>query len=379
MVPVDLVNNPFRVVYLPFASEGLNQPVTRASSNLALFHGLCAVSAENMLNLKVGPPSVDKLLAARHNRLALVHLQDSIAVPVMNSRLAPTLSAILICIMRDTVTGEAQNWRGHVQGALSCLPEPQAITVEPGSSLHITLEQFLCLAVFGNIDTKYDLRTLISRLPETLSFMDAHHGINKFLLCTVLSINKYAAMERTQQMEGTPISPASVVGANATLCRKDMERLELQAYLHAPTQPSSKSYSHPEHAAVALHYAHVYYLTLLIHFQRSVHHAPPVRIEQMVTQALSHLELAEEVGRGSNGCIHLWPCLIIASECTTPCLKARALAWFGLKKRHGFGNMDMGPAILNGYWRYRKENAEKTLQMNWQEFVRDTQWDIVPI
>lgn len=73
MVPADLANNPYRVVYLPFAFEGVDAPVTQSSSNLALFHSLCAVSAENQLYLGIARGFVTKLLAARHNSLALHH------------------------------------------------------------------------------------------------------------------------------------------------------------------------------------------------------------------------------------------------------------------------------------------------------------------
>ena len=75
----------------------------------------------------------------------------------------------------------------------------------------------------------------------------------------------------------------------------------------------------------------------------------------------------------------LWPCLVITAECVSTCMKARALAWFGLKKRHGFKSVDMASGILADYWRWRDNNYEQALSTNWQGFVNNTYQDIVPI
>lgn len=223
--------------------------------------------------------------------------------------------------MRDTVTGEAHNWRGHIQGALSCLADPSGVEVRPGSSLHIVLEQFLCLAVFGNVTTSYNLDALIFRLLESVSYMCQYHSINKFILRAILRIDQYVGGSANRSPSTSHDAATDITGSSFL----DMERLELQAYLHAPTTAAAEEYQRQEDAAVAMHYSNVYYYALLIYLQRSVHRRPE-HLEEMVERALSHLESAEEIAGGSNGCIFLWPCLVIAAECNTSFMKARALA-----------------------------------------------------
>lgn len=374
MVPVDLVDNLFRVVYLPFAFKGIDSPVTQSSSNLAIFHGLCAVSAESQIYLNVAKPGVTKLLAARHNRLALQHLQKALKCPVPKDGIDSVLSAILICILRDTVTGESRNWRGHVQGALSCLPKPNEIEIQPGSNLHIALEQFLCLAVFGDIETKYDLDQLIAQLPDTTSYMTQFHNISKFTLRAVLAINAHAHRTRHGQSNAFESVESRNYG-NST----DLGLLELQIYLQAPTNKPLGTYARSADTAVSMHYSHVHYYALLIHFQRVVHNASGEAFDEMVEAALSHLEISEELGGGCNGCILLWPCLVIAAECKSPCIRARILAWFGLKRRHGFKSVDLGPDILASYWNFKDQDSEKSLYTSWQAFIKGTKHDIVPL
>ncbi|KID73924.1 Fungal Zn binuclear cluster domain containing protein, partial [Metarhizium brunneum ARSEF 3297] len=367
MVPVDLVDNPYRLVYLPFAFNGIHLPVTQSSSNLALFHGLCAASAENQLYLGVAKPGVTKLLAARHNRLALQHLQLAIDFqsPRDSDNVTAVLSAILFCILGDVVGGEGRNWRGHVQGALGCLADPSEIEVQAGSHMHLVLEQLLCLAVFGNVKTTYDIDALIAKLPGAISYMSQYHGVDKFILRSVFAINRYVAGSGSR--------------SDTASSKLDLQRLELQASLHAPATVSPGIYLRREDAQAAMHYAHVYYYALLIYFQRCIYQSSPESVSGMVDRALCHLETAEEIAGASNGCILLWPCLVIAAECGSAYMKARALEWFKRKRRHGFASVDTGADILANYWKWRDENPDEASRTTWQEFVRGTEDDVVPI
>lgn len=368
MVPVDLVDTPYRLVYLPFAFTGIHLPVTQSSSNLALFHGLCAASAENQLYLGVAKPGVTKLLAARHNRLALQHLQLAINFqsPRDSDNVTAVLSAILFCILGDVVGGEGRNWRGHVQGALGCLADPSEIEVRAGSHMHMVLEQLLCLAVFGNVKTTYDIGTLIAKLPGANSYMSQYHGVDKFILRSVFAINQYVAGSGSRS-------------DTASVSELELRRLELQASFYAPAPVSPGIYLRREDAQAAMHYAHVYYYALLIYFQRCLYQSYPESVSGIVDRALCHLEAAEEIAGASNGCILLWPCLVIAAECGPSCMKARALEWFKRKRRHGFASVDTGASILTNYWKWRDENPDEASRTTWQEFVRGTEDDVVPI
>lgn len=232
--------------------------------------------------------------------------------------------------------------------------------------MHMVLEQLLCLAVFGNVKTTYDIDTLISKLPGSISYMSQYHGVDKFILRSVFAINQYVA-------------GIGSTSDTASISKLELQRLELQARLHAPANVSPGIYLRREDAQAAMHYAHVYYYALLIYFQRCLHQPSPENISDMVDRALSHLERAEEIAGASNGCVLLWPCLVIAAECGSSCIKARALEWFKLKRRHGFASVDTGANILTNYWKWRDENPDKAAGTTWQEFVRGTEDDVVPI
>lgn len=359
MVPFDSVHNLYRTIYLPFALRGLNSASTESDSNVALFHGLCAVAAESLLYMRQAPSDITVLLAARHDRMALKHLQRSIR-HLRRDKLDSTLAAILICVMRDTVGGHARNWRGHVQGALRCLDDPAKIELRSGSNLHVVLEQFLGLATLGNVSTNYDIQALLSCLPEEKNYLTRQHGISKKFLESILMINKLSC-------DYYRLDPVLI------------DKLELQVYMSAPSTEPDNIYDDAVKASIAMHNAHVYYYAALIHFERMLRRTPSAKLYDLVSAGLTHLEAAEVISNQTNGSIWLWPCLVITTECSDTLQQTRALKWYRQKERHGFGNTDIGSKICVAYWAWRDENAQEALGVCWQSFVQGTGYDVVPL
>ncbi|KAI9040019.1 Fungal Zn binuclear cluster domain containing protein [Aspergillus affinis] len=251
------------------------------------------------------------------------------------------------------------HWRSHVHGALNYLSKAGDLDVEPGSDLHTVLLQFLCLAVFGNHTSGFDLESLIAQLPDSSDYLCRYHNISKFLLRTVLPIYRISS--------SLPDSDRLA------------QQLELQAYLSAPSSIPEQRSDATKKNSTNLHYSHVYDYSLLIFIQRKIHHRPPAEIQYMVKADLHHLEISEIKAQGSNGCILLWPCLVIAVECNDPVMRTRSLEWFQSKHRHGFKSLDNAKQICVDYWAWRDNNPLRARSVTWQDFVRGTNYDVVPL
>ncbi|TPX11721.1 uncharacterized protein E0L32_007458 [Thyridium curvatum] len=356
MVPVNTIDNPYRVLYLRLASEALT---SFSSSKLAVFHGLCAAAAESLNTLRDHKNDDSNLSLTKHANAALKSLQELIASPTPKDYTS-ILAAIIMCILRDSVMGQPGNWRLHTQAALKIVNEALASGVEAASSLHILAEQCVCIAAFGNLESEYDLGVLVAQLPDTEHYLYNQHSVTKSLLGFVTLIN---AISKTG-LEANPVT---------------LDGLELRIYLQAAPIVHLDKSGQKGDAIIIQHYHHVYYYALLIFFQRLGRHRPPSQFQDLVHEGLVHLEAAEDIAMESNGCILLWPCMTIASECVKEDLKTRALKWFERKKRHGFNNVNTATKICRGYWRWRDENAVACLSKSWQDFVVGTEYDVVPV
>uniref|UniRef100_A0A0D2Y1L1 Uncharacterized protein n=1 Tax=Fusarium oxysporum (strain Fo5176) TaxID=660025 RepID=A0A0D2Y1L1_FUSOF len=144
--------------------------------------------------------------------------------------------------------------------------------------------------------------------------------------------------------------------------------------------PTTEDYVSKHHSVTkALHYASVWHYATIIHFQRRIRHKPPEQLQDIVSEALTHLEAAEDVATDLDGCVVLWPCMVIASECYDEAHKMRALNWFKRKERHGFANVSLASTICLEYWKWRDSNPFRALTTSWQDFVAGTQYDVVPV
>ncbi|KAH7240234.1 fungal-specific transcription factor domain-containing protein [Fusarium redolens] len=354
MEPIDAVDNPYRVVYLRLASEGLR---STSKSHMAVFHGVCAAAAHNLNTLRHDETNTR---SAWNAQVALQNLQESISEP-KRMDYTSVLAAIAMCIMHDTMTGQPRNWRTHIQAALRIIVQGTIhLGLDAGSELHVVVLQCLCLVVLGDVETQDDLADMLSQLPATEDYLFKQHSITKTLVGIISQIN--------------------------TLSKKDTERdftlidqLELQIYLQVTPNTQHNQFRSDKVNFINQHYASVWHYATIIHFQRRIRHKPPGQLQDIVSEALAHLEAAEDVATDLDGCILLWPCMVIASECYDEEHKMRALNWFKRKGRHGFANVSLASTICLEYWKWRDRNSTRSLTTSWQDFVVGTQYDVVPV
>lgn len=171
-------------------------------------------------------------------------------------------------------------------------------------------------------------------------------------------------------------------GAVASLDSQSLDELELQLYSQTPDTLDFSDLS-PISAALTRHHAYVFYYASLIFFSRAVRRVPPssAQIQQLVEFAMSHLEDIEELGGDNVGCTLVWPPLVVASECLSEQLQQRVLAWYKVKERHGFMNLDISKDIAKAVWDRRSDHEKQTpfdtIDVQWQDVMNELRMDIV--
>ncbi|KAI1047335.1 hypothetical protein LB505_012683 [Fusarium chuoi] len=354
MVPIDTLDNPYRVTYLRLAAEGVNGT---SKSHIAVLHGVCAAAAHNLNTLRHDKTNTQ---SAWNAQVALKNLQESISQPKGMDH-ASVLAAIAMCIMQDTMTGHPCGWRTHIQAALRIIVEAKLYQgLDPGSELHVVVLQCLCLVALGDVDTQYDLADMVSQLPTTEDYASKHHSVTKDLVGIISRINKFSKQ-------------------NAVRDLALIDQLELQIYLQVNPTTQHNRFRSEKVNFIHQHYASVWHYATIIHFQRRIRHKPAEQLRDIVSEALAHLEAAEDVATDLDGCIALWPCMVIATECYDEEHKMRALSWFRKKDRHAFANVSSASTICLEYWKWRERNPFMALTTSWQNFVAGTEYDVVPV
>ncbi|KAI1024040.1 hypothetical protein LB504_005013 [Fusarium proliferatum] len=353
MVPIDTLDNPYRGTYLRLASEGVNGA---SKSHIAVLHGVCAAAAHNLDTLRHDKTNTQ---SAWNAQVALKNLQESISLPKGMDH-ASVLAAIAMCIMQDTMTGHPRGWRTHIQAALRIIVQAKLYQgLDPGSELHVVVLQCLCLVVLGDVDTQHDLADMVSQLPRTEDYVSKHHSVTKDLVGIISQINTLSKQDATRDLAM-------------------VDQLELQIYLQVNPITQHDRFRSEKVNFINQHYASVWHYATIIHFQRRIRHKPAEQLRDIVSEALAHLEAAEDVSTDLDGCIALWPCMVIATECYDEEHKMRALSWFKKKDRHAFANVSLASTICLEYWKWRDRNPSWALTTSWQDFVASTEYDVVP-
>ncbi|KAF4441439.1 Fungal Zn binuclear cluster domain containing [Fusarium acutatum] len=354
MVPIDTLDNPYRVIYMRLAFEGVSGT---SKSHIAVLHGVCAAAAHNLTTLRRDKTNTQ---SAWNAQIALQNLQESISQPKDMDNTS-VLAAIAMCIMQDTMTGHPHSWRTHIQAALRIIVQGKLYQdLDPGSELHVVVLQCLCLVVLGDVDTQYDLADMVSQLPNIEDYVSKHHSVTKDLVGIISQINTLSKQDSAR---------------NLAL----IDQLELQIYLRVGPTTQHDQFRTQKVNFISQHYASVWHFATIIHFQRRIRHKPPEQLRDIVSEALAHLEVAEDVATELDGCIVLWPCMVIASECYDEEHKMRAVNWFKRKDRHGFANVSLASTICLEYWKWRDRNPTSALTISWQDFASGTRYDVVPV
>ncbi|EXJ88584.1 hypothetical protein A1O1_05514 [Capronia coronata CBS 617.96] len=358
LVPVDRGDNPFRSVFTPMALAGLNSLSHESNGQIALFHSLCATSAFSRGQFCNDAKALT--LAGKHYHLAILHLRHSLAnltghdLDVQRDSIIATITMFSVM---DMITGRSSEWRTHFQGGASLLATIEDRIWQGDKSSSMIYQSYLAVAALCNID-----------LPSTISVdsddckyyvLDRLFGLTRPILQHIVKVNSL-------------LREVSAVSLPPDL----LDEWEDQLRAHTPEHLNFDGLVDPCARELARHHAFVFYYASMIHFQRTVRQTPSSALQDLVTRAVEHLEEIERLGADSVGCTLIWPPLVVACECESPDLQARILAWYKVKRRHGFMNLEISKDVAQEVWR-RRQSATSQPDVRWQDILDDMKLDIV--
>jgi hypothetical protein len=362
LVPVDRGENPFRSVFTPMALAGLNSLSHESNGQIALFHSLCAVSAFSRGQFCNDATAL--ALAGKHYHLAILHLRHRLASltshdPGLDAQRDSVIATITMFSVMDMITGRSSEWRTHFQGGASLLATIANKIWQGDKSSSMIYQSYLAVAALSNID-----------LPATITVdsndckyyvLDRLFGLTRPILQHIMTVNSL-------------LRDVSAANLDPNL----LDELGDQLYANTPEDLNLDSLVDPSARALARHHAFVFYYASLIHFQRTVRQTQPSAVQDLVTRAVEHLEEIERLGAETVGCTLIWPPLVVACECESPELQARILAWYKVKRRHGFMNLEISKYVAQEVWR-RRECVTTQPDVRWQDILADMELDITAV
>ncbi|EXJ77971.1 hypothetical protein A1O3_09130 [Capronia epimyces CBS 606.96] len=358
LVPVDRPDNPFRSVFTPMALAGLNSLSCESNGQIALFHSLCATSAYSRGQLSNDARALT--LAGKHYHLAILHLRHSLANLTSDDadgQRDAIIATITMFSVMDMITGRSSEWRTHFQGGASLLATSQDQLWKRDKSSSMIYQSYLAVAALCNIDLPSTIDVASDACEDYV--LDRFFGLTRPILQHIVRVNAL-------------LRDASAQNLHPAL----LDKLESELRAPTPEHLNLEGLDDPQARELARHHAYVFYYASLIHFQRAVRQTAPAALQDLVERAVDHLEEIERLGADTVGCTLIWPPLVVACECECPELRARVLAWYRLKRRHGFMNLEISKDVAQEVWRRRDSEVSQD-DVRWQDILADMKLDIV--
>lgn len=350
MLLIDTPDNPCRTLFMPLALKALEGSPTESNIHLSIYHAICASSAFSLFHLRRDPRY--QSLAMHHDQLALRHLRENLQ---RAKRLdEPTLAAILTCITAEAMSGRRSRWRAHVAGGLGLLENEIHDGWIRSPTASRLLQSYLSLSSLCSLPMSTQLMSLLDGPSELRHYLERSHGVTPLLVQLLARI-------------------MAIVDSNTVITTEELDRLELQLYLNfpCPSRPDLPGSIIIQHALNSFYYASI------IYFRRTLRHAGLVEVQDIVEKAVQELEAVETLTLDrKGGCAYNWASFVVAAECERPDLKARMMASFDRKSRHGIQSINILSEIVKTLW-HRREQAGPYRDIHWQEIAKEADFDIM--
>jgi hypothetical protein len=365
IVLIDEPHNPCRTMMLPMALRGLVSDSNGSTSDVAIFHALCASAAYNLFELTGRTHEPDRVLALYHDSEAVHHLRHNL-IRADEHRDQSFAMAIMACITVEAVSGTTQRWRTHVSGGLAYLAKLQSQDLDQ-TALSVFRQHMVKMAILCGVSVSNDLKSFLrdeSGASDGLEFTFPYYGVSRSFLRAHDRINSLldnAAVIRTPEME------------------KELDAFELQLYLDFPSLPLPGQSSTKDDAktdVIIHHTSTTFYYASLVFFQRSVRSAPVAAVQELVRLGIQELESIERVGRGELGCLMLWPVLVLSAECNSPDVQRRVRAWFNTQRKLGFRNLVVLEEIVAKVWAARANPMADARNTDWRQVITRAEYDV---
>ena len=365
IVLIDEPHNPCRTMMLPMAMKGLVSRARGSTSDVAIFHALCASAAYNLFELSGRTNEQDRVLALYHDSEAVHHLRHNLS-RADEHRDQSFAMAIMACITVEAVSGTTQRWRTHVSGGLAYLAKLQSQGVDQ-TALSVFRQHMVKMAILCGVSVPDDLKSFLhdeSGASDGLEYTFPYYGISRSFLRAHDRINlllESATLARTPETE------------------KELDAFELQLYLDFPSLPllnQSMPTIDKRTGIVVHHTSMAFYYAGLVFFQRSVRSAPISAVQELVKLGVQELESIDRFGQGELGCLMLWPVLVLGADCDTPSVQGKMRAWFQAQRKLGFRNLFVLEEIVAKVWAARASPAVNTNNADWRQVIAQAEYDV---
>ncbi|OAL47742.1 hypothetical protein IQ07DRAFT_682528 [Pyrenochaeta sp. DS3sAY3a] len=345
---VDQPDNPFRTRMLPNALAGLMSASHQSNPQIALFHAICACAAYNIFELSGQVSEPDRMLGAKHDQLAMIHLRQNLSSGHESNAGAIGLT-ILMYFVVESVSAFPGRWRTHLTDGFSLL---RSFASGPSRSfdLEILYVAMTRVAILSGFDIPCELKEILNRTLHE----QWYDGMSSRLLLHVSTMN---SMIRSREHSD-----------------QELDILELQLYLEFP-QLRQGPFG-PRHDTILHHMDKAFYYACLVFYQRSVRCVELDTVQVLVERGVAELEAIDQIMNGDVGCAVLWTPFILAVEATSLSLQKRITHWFKRKRDFGFGCTSVLFNIAQTVWTAR-ENSTNPSQVNWQSITQNSYLDIL--
>lgn len=365
LVLIDEPHNPCRTMMLPMALKGLVSQSSGSNADIAIFHAICAAAAYNLFELAGRTNDQDRVLALHHDNEAVHHLRHNLE-RADEHRDQTFAMAIMACIAVEAVSGTTQRWRTHVSGGIAYLANLQSQGLDE-VALSAFRQHMVKMAILCDFPVSDRLKSFLydeGSSSDGLEFTFPYYGVSRSFLRSHDSINALLtsmSAERTSAQE------------------QELDAFELQLYLDFPGLPPFNQLSattSQTNDVVIQHTSKAFYYANLVFFQRSVRCAPVAAVQDLVELGVQELESMDRAGRGTLGCLMLWPVLVLGAECGTSDAQKRIQTWFQAQRRLGFRNLVILEDLVVTVWKARANSSGGASDVDWRQVITQSQFDV---
>jgi hypothetical protein len=371
MISIPRKDNPYRTIFMPLALSAQGGGPGQPPENLALLHGIYAMTAFNMAQQQPGLTSSYTRLGTKHHRLCLKHLRRSLSGQ-QGSQPDAILATIILMTTIDCFTGNWSAWRMHVQGGRQWLlsawkgPWKQQHTASMLYQIFLMVEAVGTSAKvlhgvrnqasrpYGNDDSIFGMTELQHGYQ-----LDRLFGVTLPILEAIIHINYLGS-------RNTP--PA----------QRELENLRVKILLNDPRALRLDGIADETERKLLRHHAYVYYYACRIHYERVLYRVAPRTIQHLVRGALEHLEAIAALETNCNVTGLMWPVFVTACEAEDETLYKSVSWFFGKGQKHGISGYSSAHKVLSEVWRRRdQQRGENKPDVRWQQVMADLGLDLL--
>ncbi|KAJ3547318.1 hypothetical protein NM208_g1570 [Fusarium decemcellulare] len=346
--------NKSRSQLLPMALDGIMSNSKESSINVTIFHAICACSAYNLSEITVGNNQNYKVLALKHDMLALTHLRHNM-LQQESLRSKSLELAILTCMTMDIVSGTPGRWRTHIAGGMAYLNHLHQYALRHKQD-QVLPHNLLFMAIMSGWDIPTSLTDYldVAKIPEYSE--DFSYAPAQFF--------RHLSLMNDISLGKKHLQP------------QELDDFERQLCFDAPQKPNSadgaldSAVSTKGHATRAFNYASQLF------FKRTIRSASLAEVQGLVQAGIDELEAVDASNHATAGCMTMWPAIVFAIEASTTELQQRTSRWLKLKSNLGFRNLAVLHEAVERLRLRRQDNTNQS-EIGWWEFATDTGFDVL--